>query len=204
MITIFPKLTENIILPGNDFLKIYYTSIKDCVWEVSSKEWEKWPVAADYVPPQNNSFLVAVDSGGSPLELHEHAAICVEGSCVHKFRTEDGNIVEYNWNVGEHNVENGYGYKPALGFRRETTGTFTMCCVGSDRNRTDWSVKHTVDIISETTTLVSGASFVHVALGSATIDGINHAPRDTVFNVPPSTVVTVSPESSVIVCKVLS
>lgn len=204
MITIFPNLTENSILPGNEYLKIYYTSVANCVWEVSTKEWQNWPVAADYVPPQNNSFLVAVTNGGSPLELHEHAAICIEGSCVHKFKTEDGNIVEYNWVVGEHNVENGYGYKPALGFRREIANTFSLCCVGSDRLRTDWSVKHRFEVLTSTSTLTNGASFVHVAIGGATIDGIYYAPRGTAFNVAPSTTITLDPGSSVIICKVVS
>lgn len=204
MITIFPKITENITLPGNDYLKIYYTSVANSVWEVSSKEWHKWKVAADYIPPQNNSFLVAVTNGGIPLELHEHASICVGGSSFVEFKTEEGNIVEYNWTVGEHNVENGYGYNPTLGFRREIANTFSLCCIGSDRLRTDWSVKHRFEVLTSTSTLTNGASFVHVAIGGATIDGIYYAPRGTAFNVAPSTTVTLDPGSSVIICKVVS
>lgn len=196
---IYPLFHEFTVLPGNDCLDIHYTSVADSVWEVDSKEWPEWVATEPYIPPQSNPLLLAADGGGSPLELHEHACVCVAGAALHKFRTASGGIVEYEWTVGEHNVENGYGYKPALGFRREFPGVFTMCCVGSKENR-DWSKKHTFQILTQSAALPKGASFVHVAIGAMTIYGVRYEARGTAFNMSPGTLITVDPGSSIIVC----
>lgn len=187
------------MLPGNDCLDIHYTSVADSVWDTDSKEWPEWIATEPYVAPQSNPLLLAAAGNGTPLELHEHACICVAGSALHKFRNEAGGIVEYNWTVGAHNVENGYGYKPALGFRREFSGVFTMCCVGSKENR-DWSKKHTVQILTDSAALPKGASFVHVAIGAMTVYGVRYEARGTAFDMSPGTLVTVEPGSSIIVC----
>lgn len=196
---IYPIFHEFTVLPGNDCLDIHYTSVSNSVWDTDSKEWPEWVAVEPYIKPQSNPLLLAADGGGSPLELHEHACICVAGSALHKFRTESGGIVEYEWKVGEHNVENGYGYKPALGFRREFSGVFTMCCVGSKENR-DWSKKHTFQILTDSAALPKGASFVHVAIGAMTIYGVRYEARGTAFSVTSGALVTVEPGSSVIVC----
>lgn len=196
---IYPLFHEFTVLPGNDCLDIHYTSVSDSVWDTDSKEWPEWVAVEPYIKPQSNPLLLAADGGGSPLELHEHACICVAGSALHKFRTESGGIVEYQWKVGAHNVENGYGYKPALGFRREFSSVFTMCCVGSKENR-DWSKKHTFQILTDSAALPKGASFAHVAIGAMTVDGVRYEARGTAFNMSPGTLVTVEPGSSVIVC----
>jgi hypothetical protein len=196
---IYPLFHEFTVLPGNDCLDIHYTSVADSVWDTDSKEWPEWVAVEPYIKPQSNPLLLAADGGGSPLELHEHACICVAGSALHKFRNEAGGVVEYNWTVGGHNVENGYGYKPALGFRREFSSVFTMCCVGSKENR-DWSKKHTFQILTDSAALPKGASFAHVAIGAITVDDVRYEARGTAFSVSPGALVTVDPGSSVIVC----
>lgn len=203
MITSIPFFKEHLSLPGNDYLTIFYTSVQNSVWENDSKEWPAWIATEPYIIPTSNPFVVNGAAAGVVLELHEHVCICTEGSALHKFKTSSGDVWNYNWVVGAHNVENGYGYKPTLGMRREINDIFTMCCVGSKEGR-DWSVKHKVDILTNSSTLANGASFVHVAIGSATINGDHYAPRGTAFNVAPSTVVTLDPGSSVIVCETVS
>lgn len=197
--SIYPLFHEFTVLPGNDCLDIHYTSVSNSVWETDSKEWPEWVAIEPYITPQSNPFVVDGTKAGVSLELHEHACICVAGSALHKFKTASGDIWEYEWKVGAHNVENGYGYKPALGFRREFSGVFTMCCVGSKENR-DWSKKHTFQILTDSAALPKGASFVHVAIGAATIYGVRYEARGTAFNMSPGTLVTVEPGSSVIVC----
>ena len=196
---IYPIFNEFTVLRGNDYLDIHYTSVSSSVWETDSKEWPEWITVEPYVTPQSNPFLLDGTQGGVPLELHEHACICVEGEALHKFRTSTGGVWEYTWSVGAHNVENGYGYKPSLGFRREFPGVFTMCCVGSKKDR-DWSKKHTFQVLTQSAALPKGASFVHVALGSMTIYGTKYEARGTAFNMSPGTLVTVAPGSSIIVC----
>lgn len=199
MTTIYPPFQEFTVLQGNDCLDIHYTSVASAVWDTESKEWPEWIATEPYVSPKSNPLLLAASNNGTPLELHEHVCICVVGSALHKFRNESGGIVEYNWTVGDHNVENGYGYKPTLGFRREFSGVFTMCCVGSKEGR-DWSKKHTFEMLTESATMQNGASFIHVAIGSAEIDGVKYEPRGTAFNVPAETFVKVDSGSYVIVC----
>ena len=199
MATIYPLFHEFTVLPGNDCLDIHYTSVADSVWEVDTKEWPEWVATEPYVPPTSNPLLLAAAGGGTPLELHEHACVCVAGSALHKFQTVSGGIVEYEWKLGEHNVENGYGYKPELGFRREFSGVFTMCCVGSKENR-DWSKKYTFQILTDSAVLPRGASFIHAALGSAVVDGVILGQRDTSHNIDKGAFISVNAGSSIIVC----
>lgn len=199
MIIVFPTKFVHETLPGNDCLDIHYTSVSSSAWEVDSKEWPEWVAVEPYIAPVSNAFLVDGTQAGVPLELHEHACVCTEGKALHKFRTSTGGVWDYEWSVGAHNVENGYGYKPALGFRREFSGVFTMCCVGSKENR-DWSKKHTFQVLTESAVLPKGASFIHTALGAVTVDGVRYGPRSTASNLAPNTAVTVDPGSSIIVC----
>lgn len=199
MATIYPIFHEFTVLPGNDCLDIHYTSVADSVWETDSMEWPEWQAVVPYVAPQREPLLLATDGGGVPLELHEHACICVAGEALHKFPTRTGGVVEYEWKTGEHNVENGYGYKPAVGFRREFSGVFTMCCVGSKENR-DWSKKHTFQILTDSAVLPRDASFIHVAIGSASVNGVKYIERNTVNNLSAGVAVSLESNSSIIVC----
>lgn len=193
-----PRLSSQVIVPANEAFDIHYTTFENgSTFERPANAWPHWS-EQPYAAPASNPLLIDVTRKGVPLGRYEHVSLCTNGAAQYIFDTDRAPVV-YEWAVGEHNVDGGFGYLPKLGFRRIFRDNFTLCCAISKPGR-DWGRGYRFSVMTESGLLPSGASFVHVALGSISLSGARYDAGQTATAAPVGVTVSLDPGSTVIVC----
>lgn len=180
----------------NESFSVSYGTFKDNASLTYSNNSFKFFPKKQFIEPVTNQFVNSFYNNSVPLECYEHVNLCVAGNAKYKLSIDD-QLYEYDFNLGDHNIDNGIGYVPAVTHTLESVNNFTLCCLYQTFEK-DPSIVYNFEIIKQDTTLDKNINFAHVAYGAISIGDEVYTQQSNIYNLPTSTKLSFAGDSIVI------
>lgn len=190
-----PTVSEETIAIGFSLEAVYTQFKNNFSYTRVAGTWANWTEKL-FVAPTENYFITDPFNEGVKFGCYEHVSVCVAGKSDYTLVGDTKNVT-YEWGVGAHNVENGWGYLPKDNLTRIFYDNFTLCCILCTPNKPENFIFN-FEIIKASQNLTRDYSFAHVALGHATYNDVQYEQKQTVYNLTNGSHLDIEPNSILI------